>query len=128
MSLDDWLQAVAERAVSPRTFELIVAPALADLHFERAAGTRRRLINRVAVMRALAGGIGDQLARDSAGFVLLMLLPTSYYVFLLVICFDVFSIALSTDFLVVAMLLLVLSFAPVMACFWPDRPTARPVE
>lgn len=125
MSVEPWILALAERCLSPRTFQLVVAPALADLQFERDAGVLRRLANHLGVMRAIAGGVGDDLARDSGGFLLLTLLPATYYVFLLVICFDVFSIGLSTDFAVVALVLLVLSFAPVMACFWPERPSRK---
>ena len=49
-------------------------------------------------------------------------------IFLLVICFDVLSLAISTDFLIVSALILVLSFGPVVACFWPERQRARSVD
>ncbi len=80
------------------------------------------------MLRAVAGGLRDDLARGCGSFVALMLVPACYYIFLLVICFDFFSISISTGFFVVAALILVLSFGPVMACFWPERPTARPVD
>ena len=80
------------------------------------------------MLRAVAGGLRDDVARDSGGFLALTLLPACYYIFLMVLCFDFFSIAISTDFFVVAALILVLSFGPVMVCFWPERPTARPVD
>jgi hypothetical protein len=128
MSFDARVLAFAERFLSDRTFRLIVAPALADLQFERGTGAPRRVANRLAVLRALAGGLGDDLARGSGSFVGLMLLPASYYIFLLLICFDFFSISISTSFLAVALLILALSFAPVMACFWPARPTVRHLE
>ena len=47
------------------TFELIVAPALADLQFEEDGGRRSRIADRVAVLRAVAGGVAHDLARDS---------------------------------------------------------------
>jgi hypothetical protein len=125
MSFESRTMAFAERFLSDRSFQLIVAPALADLRFERGAGPLRRAANGVAVLRAVAGGLRDDLARDSGSFVVLMLVPACYYIFLLILCFDFFSIAISTDFLIVATLILVLSFGPVMVCFWPERPAAR---
>lgn len=128
MSFDDRIVAFAERFLSPRTFQLIVAPAVADLQFERGAGPTRRMSNRLAVLRAVSGGMRDDLARASSGMLLLTLLPAGYYIFLLVICFDVFSISIAGDFIVTAALILLLSFGPVMVCFWPERQSARPVE
>ena len=58
----------------------------------------------------------------------LTLMPACYYIFLLVICFDVYSISLSTNFLIVAALILILSFGPVLACFWPERRDAHIVD
>jgi hypothetical protein len=128
MSFDGRITAFAERFLSDRTFRLIVAPAIADLQFEGGAGRLRQTANRVAVMRAVAGGVRDDLARASGELLLMTLLPACYHIFLLVICFDVFSISLSVDFVVVATLILVLSFGPVMVCFWPERQGARPVD
>jgi hypothetical protein len=128
MKFDSQIIAFAERFLSERTFQLIVAPAVADLQFEHCSGRLRQAVNRVAVLRAVAGGARDDLARASGGMLLLALLPACYHVFLLVLCFDVFSISISTDFIVVATLILVLSFSPVMVCFWPERERAQPVE
>ena len=122
MSFDRHIVGFAERFLSERTFQLIVLPAVADLQFEQPAGTMRRTANRLAVLRAVSGGLHDDLARVSGGMLLLTLLPACYYIFLLVLCFDVFSIEITGSFLVVALLLFVLSFGPVMACFWPERP------
>jgi phosphotransferase system glucose/maltose/N-acetylglucosamine-specific IIC component len=128
MSFDSQIIAFAERFLSDRTFQLIVAPAVADMQFEHSAGRLRQAANRVAVLRAVAGAVRDDLARVSGGILLLALLPACYNVFLLVMCFDVFSISISTDFVVVATLILVLSFTPAMVCFWPERQRAQPVE
>jgi hypothetical protein len=128
MSFDERVIAFAERFLSDRTFQLIVAPAVADLQFEHAPGMARRLGHRMAVLRAVSGALRDDIARASTGMLLLTLLPAGYYIFLLVICFDVFSISLTSDFVVTAVLILVLSFGPVMVCFWPERQTARRVE
>ena len=128
MSFDARVIALAERFLSDRTFQLVVAPAVADLQFESCASPLGRTANRLAVLRAVAGGLRDDLARASSGMLLLTLLPACYHIFLLVICFDVFSISLSTDFVVVATVLLVLSFGPVMVCFWPERRVAPPID
>jgi hypothetical protein len=128
MSFESRIIVFAERFLSDRTFQLIVAPALADLRFEHSVGLRRRAAHRLAVLKALAGGLRDDVARNAGSFVVLMLLPACYHILLLVICFDVFSISISTDFVVVATVLLILSLGPVMVCFWPERQTARPVD
>ena len=128
MSFDHRIIAFAERFLSERTFQLIVLPAIADLQFEHAAGRSTRTANRLAVLRAVCGGLHDDLARASGGMFALAMLPAGYYIFLLVMCFDVLSISMSTSFLVVALLVLVLSFGPAMACFWPARPPARSAD
>ena len=130
MTFDARIVAFAERFLSDRSVRLVVAPAIADLQFERGGGPMTRTANRLAVLRAVAGGARDDLARASGGMLLLTLLPACYYIFLLVICFDVFSIAIaiSLDFFVTATLIFVLSFAPVLVCFWPERHDARPVD
>jgi hypothetical protein len=129
MSFDERIIAFAERFLSERTFRFIVVPAVADLQFEDTATLSRRMANRLAVLRAVAGAVRGDLAHASAGMLLLGLLPAGYYIFLLVMCFDVFSLSLSGDFALVAGLLLFLSFAPVMVCFWPEpRQRARPID
>ncbi len=127
MSFESRITAFAERFLSDRTFQLVVAPALADLQFEHSVGPRRRTQNRLGLLRAVAGGLRNDFARDCGSFVVLTLVPAGYYIFLMVILFDFFSIAISTGFVVVALLILVLSIGPVMACFWPERRTG-PVD
>ena len=124
MSFDDRVLAFAARFLSDRSFRFIVAPAVADSQYERGSVARARMVNRLAVVRAVAGGMRDDLARASSGMLLLTLLPACYYVFLLVICFDVFSLRISTDFVIAATLIFVLSFAPVVVCFWPEGQNA----
>jgi hypothetical protein len=128
MSFDLRVLMFAERFVSARAFELIVAPAVADLQFEESRQARCQPSRRVAVLRAVAGALGDDVARASSGMLRLTLVPASYYIFMLILCFDVSSISLSTDFIVTALLILLLSFGPVMACFWPERPRPRSIE
>jgi hypothetical protein len=128
MSFEDRVLAFAERFLSDRTFQLVVTPAVADLQFDEGSGTAERLTNRLAVLRAVTGGMRDDVACVSRGMLLLALLPAGYYIFLLVLCFDVFSLSIASDFIIAAALILVLSFAPVMVCFWPERHSARPAE
>jgi hypothetical protein len=128
MSFETRLHAFAARFLSPRTYELIVLPALADLQFECDAGPTRRAANQFAVLKAVAGGLGDDLTRAAGDMLALTLLPASYYIFFMLICFDVYKVSISTGFVLASSAILVLSVAPVLACFWPDRPAAPPVD
>ena len=127
MSFESRIIAFAERFLSDRTVQLIVAPALADLQFDGGTGTLSRAANRLAVLRAVAGGLRDEVTRGCAGFIGLTLMPTCYYLFLMLICFD-FRPSSTGFFVAVAMMILVLSLGPVMVCFWPARHTGRPVD
>ena len=109
----------ARRFLSTRTFELIVEPALADLRYDEEAGRRSTVANRLAVLRAVGGGVCDEFRRDAASFFGLALVPASYYLFLLAVCLDAFSTW--SEFFGVAALILALSFVPVAVCFWPRR-------
>lgn len=121
MTFDDRILAFAGRFLSARTVRCIVEPAVADLQYEESTCARHDARQRLAVLRAVCGGICDDLARASAGMLMMTLVPASYYTLLLVICFDVSSLEISRDFMTVAVLIFVLSFGPVIACFWPDR-------
>jgi hypothetical protein len=87
MSFDDRMLTFGQRFLSDRTFRLVVAPAIADLQFENAAPPLRRAAHRVAVLKAVAGGVGDDVGRASGGMLRLTLLPACYYIFLLIVCF-----------------------------------------
>ena len=65
MSFESRVISFSGRFLSDRAFHLIVEPALADLQFDDAAGRRSRFTNRVAVLRAVAGGLGDDWSRES---------------------------------------------------------------
>jgi hypothetical protein len=125
MSLHHRLIAWAEHVLSERTFQLIVSPAVADLQFEEHAGRLRRTAHRLAVLRALAGATRIDVARACSGMWLLMLVPAAYYLFLLVLFFDIYAVALTIDFLYVATLIVILSLGPVAACFLPERRSTR---
>ena len=120
------ITAFSERFLTVRTFELIVEPALADLALEPGASRVARAASYLAVLRAVAGGLLDELRRDSGTFFVLALLPTCYYTFLIIVFAD-FSES-PGGFLSVAALILVLSLSPVMACFWPERRPSRQAD
>ena len=123
MSFETSVMAICDRFVSQRTFDLVIAPALADLEFEERAGRRSRRACRAAVLRAVAGGIGDDLRRDSGGFLKLTLLSACYYLFPVAVSIRMFSTW--AEFLTAAAILLLLSLTPVMVCFWPARHPVR---
>lgn len=127
MTFESRILAFADRFLSDRTVQLIVEPALADLQFDKGAGTISRTASRFAVLKAVAGGVWDELTRQSAGFFALTLMPTCYYLFLMLICFD-FRPSSAGLFFAVASVVLVMSLGPVMVCFWPARRRARPVD
>jgi hypothetical protein len=111
--------AFARHYLSTRTFELIVEPALADLHYDEECGRRSIAANRVAVLRAVAGGLCDELRRDAGSFFTVALVPTGYYLFMMTVCLDAFRTW--GDFFGAAAVVLVMSFFPVVVCFWPRR-------
>jgi hypothetical protein len=124
MSFASRIVAFSDRFLSQRSFELIVAPALADLEFEDEAGRRSRLANHYAVLRAVAGGVRDDVWRDSGSLFKLALLSVCYYMFPIVVGLSYFKTWF--DFFVVTALVLALSLVPVVVCFWPQRHPARP--
>lgn len=126
MSFASRIVAFSDRFLSQRSFELIVAPALADLEFEDEAGRRSRVANRYAVLRAVAGGVRDDAWRDSGSVFKLALVSVCYYMFPIVVGINYFKTW--SDFFVVLALVLALSLVPVVVCFWPQRHTARPVD
>jgi hypothetical protein len=126
MSFESRVIAFSERFVSDHTFQLVVAPALADLDFDPGRTTLARFGNRLAVIKAVAGGLGHELKRDSGIFVGLTMVPTCYYLCLMTVCLDAFTTLAKA--LAVAGLVSVLSLVPVMACFWPSRRPVRDSE
>lgn len=123
MSFESGVNAFADRFLSERTHRLIVEPALADLHFAEAAGRFSRAANRLAVIRAVAGGLRQDVSRASGGFVLLALLPAGYYLVLMTMFAD--FISLSASLFGASLAVLFLSLGPVVACFWPERRLPR---
>lgn len=126
MSFESRVVRFADRFLSDRSMELIVAPALADLQFDRGAGRLRRAANYLAVVRAVAGGLRGEAARGSGFFVVLTLMSAGYNIALLTVFAD--FITASSDLLGVAMVLLLLSVCPVAVCFWPERRRVRSAD
>lgn len=126
MTFESRVVAFADRFLSTRTNQLIVEPALADLHFAAGDNRRQRAASRLAVVRAVAGGLLEDLQRGFGSFMSLLLVPAGYYLFLLALGLDFFSS--STEFLVAGMSILFLSLGPVLACFWPERRALPPSD
>jgi hypothetical protein len=123
-TFESLVMAFCDRFLSQRTFELVVAPALADLEFEEAAGRRSRLASRLAVIRAAAGALHEDMRRGSADFFKLFLLSYCYFIFPIALGLRMFKTW--SEFAVAAGFVLVMSLVPVMVCFWPSRHPVRP--
>jgi hypothetical protein len=128
MSFESRVVAFSERFVSARSHELIVAPALADLQFER---EEQGCGNRLAVLSAVVGALRIDLGQQAGMFVFLTLVPACYYFVLIAVCFDFFSGSAGKDGVVstvagVAVPLLMMSLVLVTVCFWPERRVTTP--
>ncbi len=124
--------AFAERFLSDRSFDLIVAPALADFDYDGSASGG--IAQYVAVLRAVAGAVYEDIAASSAAttFLALTLIPAAYYTFFFVLCvpegFRTVASNRSVGLLLVA-LTAIASMVPVVICFWPERRvSSRPPE
>jgi hypothetical protein len=126
MSFESRIIAFSDRFLSDRSFQLVVAPALADLQFDEDAGRRSRAANRIAVLKAVAGGLRLDVRRDSGTLLKLALLSACYYMFPLVLGVRFFKTW--SEFLVAFMLVLGMAMVPVLVCFWPERRTARQID
>lgn len=126
MSFESLVADLAERVLSTRSFTFIVEPALADSQYEGHASALARWSNNVALLRAIAGAVRDDLAENIGGFLALLIIPAGYYMALWTICGDFFSAPAG----VYAVLILIgfLSLGPAMVCFWPERRERRAVN
>ena len=125
MTFESGVIAFSERFLSQRTFELIVEPALADLQFDEAAGRRSRWANRLAVLRAVAGGIRDGVWRELGSALKLSIVSASYFMYPLAFGFDYFKGWSRSQCLIGMAVVIALSLVPVMVCYWPQRHTVR---
>lgn len=121
------ITAIGERFLSDRSFRLIVAPAIADFQFDCENGTR--VSGYIAVLRAMAGAVYEDITRDSSDaltFLALALIPACYYAFLFILCLPPLrGLAIGRTALVLGAVILVLSTASAVICYWPDRLPAR---
>lgn len=126
MTFESRVGAWARRYLSRRTFDLVVAPALADLEYEDAAGVGGRAVRRLAVVRACAGGLRDELARECGTFVVLTLVPTAYFAGLMAIFSGLSSVTSGVVTTTAAVAVLSLGFTVI--CFRPERDHEQPAE
>ena len=126
MSFESCVMAFTDRFLSDRMFDLVVAPALADLQFDEDAGGRHRFASRLAVLKAIAGGLRLDVWRDSGTLFKVALLSACYYSFPLALGIRYF--ATWSEFFVAIVVVLGLSLVPVLVCFWPERRAARQID
>jgi hypothetical protein len=120
---------VSARFLTERSFELIVAPALADFEFDLATGGRSRAAARAAVLTAVIGAAWEDAVRggDLALFAGLVLIPVCYYTFFFLLGFPAGADRLSTTvIMLLGLAVVMLSVAPALVCFWPDRIPRHP--
>lgn len=129
MTLIDTVTALSERFLRERTFELVVAPAIADVQYDagRARGLRRAR-HGTALLAAFAWGVYEDLTSDSSAltFAALVVIPACYYTFLVIVCAPpTRAFSTTSGRLMLAGVIAVLSFGPAIACYWPERPARR---
>jgi hypothetical protein len=118
----DAIIALSDRFLCTRTFDLIVAPAIADLQYDEATGGRERwLRNRAAVAWAFTSGLcEDAITADGLlMFAALALLPACYYALLILTVAPAIG---TSSRLTLALIIGAASLGPVVACYWPERP------
>jgi hypothetical protein len=125
MSFDAVIGGMGARLLSERTFDLILAPALADYQIER-AGRERAWTGRYAVLLALSGALRMEAGQHAVSFIALALLPFCYDLVLLTLFSDFFDMTGGVRF--IGAMILVVSMIPVLVCFWPTGRLARSIE
>ena len=123
---------LSTRFLTERSFELIVAPALADFELDAVGGARTAATARFSVLVALAGAIWEDAVRggDLARFAGLVCIPACYYTFFFLLGLPNGMSRLSSTLVTgLAVAVVTLSLAPAIVCFWPDRePRNTPTE
>lgn len=125
MTFDGVIGGVGARLLSERTFDLVLAPALADYQIERHERSGD-WAGRIAVMIALSGAVRMEASQHVMSFITLALLPFAYDVVLLVLFSDFFDMTGGLRF--VGAMILALSMVPVLVCFWPTGRIARSID
>ena len=120
------LTSLSRRFLTERSFELIVAPALADFELEAGTGARSVAMARCSVLVAFCGAVWEDAVRggDLATFAGLVCIPACYYTFFFLLGLPDGMNRLSSTIVVgLALAVITLSLAPAIVCFWPDRDT-----
>jgi hypothetical protein len=120
------IESLSARFLSERTYELIVAPAIADLQYDPdARSDRYSAAGYFSVLVAFAGAAYEELTADSALLKIagLALIPATYYAFLIALVVPEAGefVASQSGPLALAVGIAVMSFGPVLACCWPER-------
>ena len=125
MTFDAVIGGVGVRLLSGRTFDLVLAPALADYQIEcRDRG--RSWAGRLAVMIALTGALRMEAASHAVSFIALAMLPFCYDLVLLIMFSNFFDMSGGLRF--VGALIVMLSMVPVVVCFWPAGRLERTID
>ena len=127
------IEALASRFLSDRSYELIVAPAIADLEYDAARGHRLSLAQgQLSVLVAFAGAAYQDLTADSSVLQIagLTLIPAFYFTFLIYLCQPHWAESVAGNFgrLALPGALAALSIAPVLVCCWPERTPRRSMQ
>ena len=118
------ITALSERFLTERSFDLIVAPALADFQFDADHGRSRRVTPYLAVIAAFSGAFRDDILRggDVGTFAGLVLIPVCYYSFFFLLGLPKGMGPVPAGLLAgLAVAVFALSLAPVLVCYWPER-------
>lgn len=127
------LEARLSRLVHGRTFERVVAPAIADLQFEAASGRALALLSGYwSVFRALAGGLALDLrtdVRDLAAEASLLgklaCVQVASQGFPLALALEGMSV---TTAVLLGIGMFVVSLGGMLVCFWPPRDKHSPTD
>jgi hypothetical protein len=120
----DRVASAAERFLSQHSFNLIVAPALADFAFECERGVR--VVPALAVVAALVGATYEDLTTDIGStmtFLSLAIIPGCYYAFLFMLCWPSGLRKIEFDQTALAVLagFVLMSSSSAVICYWPER-------
>lgn len=136
------VDSIAEQFLSERAYDLIVAPAIADVECDGTGAPLHPVRDYLSVFTAFAGAAYEDMASNGTVLTVagLALIPTAYYYFFLILlaapqtaAFPAASpligwrviFAGSLGHLLLAALIGVLSLAPVLTCWWPERAPRR---
>jgi len=126
MTFDAVIGGVGARLLSGRTFDLVLAPALADYQIERRSRQRQQWAGRFAVLIALTGALRMEAASHAVSFIMLAMLPFCYDIVLLIMFSNFFDMTGGLRF--VGALIVMLSMVPVVVCFWPAGRLERTID